>query len=184
MPESAFQENQNFTTVVKYPNWGAIWAGVFSFIAIWSVFGLLGTAIFASAANPSAEHPVTGMSLGMSIWAIVLTIIAMFIAGRTTGHLARIGHSQDGVIHGIIMFGLSVMSALVVTVLATNAVGLSATTTAPGAHTPYLLNVFADLGWVGFVALFLGWLAAMAGAASSSKREPREVARHHVTQTA
>jgi hypothetical protein len=177
MPESAF-ETQNIATVVKHPNWGAIWAGVFTFIAIWSVFGLLGTAIFASAANPAAEHPVSGMSVGMSIWAIILTIIAMYVAGRATGHLAGIGNSQDGVIHGIIMFGLSVMSALVVTVLATFSMGISAAPGAVGgAHSPYLLNVFADLGWVGFAALFLGWLAAMGGAASGIRRDRTEVVR-------
>ena len=32
-------------------DWGAIWAGVFTFIAIWSVFGFLGMAVFASAAG-------------------------------------------------------------------------------------------------------------------------------------
>jgi hypothetical protein len=47
--------------VRRRTDWGAIWAGVFTFIAVWSVFGLLGEAIFASTANPNAAHPVTGM---------------------------------------------------------------------------------------------------------------------------
>jgi hypothetical protein len=51
-------------------------------------------------------------------------------------------------------------------------------------HNPYLLNVFADLGWVGFIALFLGWLAAMGGAATGAKRKRAEVARHQVRQVA
>jgi hypothetical protein len=33
-----------------------------------------------------------------------------------------------------------------------------------------LLTVFSDIGWVGFVALFLGWLAAMGGTASGVRR--------------
>lgn len=175
MSDSALQ-NEHVTALVTHPNWGSIWGGAFTFIAIWSVFGLLGTAIFATAANPAAERPVTGMSLGMSIWAVILTVIAMYVAGRTTGHLAGIANAQDGVIHGVIMFGLSVMSALLVTVLATATVGRSTAPAAAGsAHNPYLLNVFADLGWAGFVALFLGWLAAMGGAASGARRQRTEV---------
>jgi hypothetical protein len=149
-------------------DWGAIWAGVFTFVAIWSVFGLLGMAIFASVANPSAERPVTGMSAGMGIWAVVLTIIAMYVAGRETGRLAGVTSKHDGLIHGMIMFGLSVVAALVITILG----GMSLSGSPVGsesAHNPYMLTVFADLGWIGFVALLLGWLAAMGGAASAAR---------------
>jgi hypothetical protein len=34
------------------------------------------------------------------------------------------------------------------------------------AHSAYILGVFANLGWIGFLCLFLGWLAAMGGAIS------------------
>lgn len=43
--------------------WGAIWAGMFSFIAIWSVFGILGEAIFASSANPNDRSQSAGCQL-------------------------------------------------------------------------------------------------------------------------
>ena len=36
-----------------------------------------------------------------------------------------------------------------------------------GAHSPYMLTVFADVGWISFVALFLGWLAAIGGGSSA-----------------
>jgi hypothetical protein len=148
-------------------SWGAIWAGVFTFVAIWSVFGLLGQAIFASSANPNAQQPVTGMSVGMGIWAVILTIIAMYVAGRETGRLAAVPTRHDGLIHGMIMFGLSVVAVIVLTVL--GGTSLSGGTGVNGtAHSPYVLTVFADLGWIGFVALFLGWLAAMAGASQGA----------------
>lgn len=80
------------TMVGTFPrvDWGAIWAGVFVFVGIWSVFGLLGMAIFASAANANTQNPVMGMSVGMGIWAVVLTIVAMYVAGRETGRLAAV----------------------------------------------------------------------------------------------
>jgi len=154
-------------------DWGAIWAGVFTFFAIWSVFGLLGMAIFASAANPSSAGPVTGMGVGMGIWAIVLTIIAMYVAGRETGRLAGVNNRHDGLVHGMIMFGLSVVATLVIA-----AVGGSAVSGGNGvqgtARNPYLLSMFSGLGWAGFIALFLGWLSAMAGAQTGAGRKKLE----------
>lgn len=152
---------------VRTLSWSAIWAGVFSFVAIWSVFGILGMAIFASAANPNAQQPVTGMNVGMAIWAIILTIIAMYVAGRVTGGLASINTRYEGVNHGLIMFGLSVVSVIVLSTLGGAALsggaGVSGT-----AHSPYVLGVFSGFGWAGFLSLFLGWLAAMGGASSGS----------------
>ena len=157
-------------------DWGAIWGGVFTFVAIWSVFGALGLAIFASAANPQASAPVEGMSVGIGIWMIVLTIIAMYVAGRETGRLAGVNNRHDGLIHGMIMFGLSVVAAVILTVLGGNTLS-GGSGVAGSTHSPYILTVFADIGWIGFVALFLGWLAAMGGASSgvTQKRELQPV---------
>jgi hypothetical protein len=71
---------QNLATAPDPPRilWPAVWAGGFAFVAIWSVFGLLGMAIFAGAANSNAAHAVTGMNVGMAIWSMVLTLFAMY----------------------------------------------------------------------------------------------------------
>lgn len=159
MPDMAYR-NEGVAFRAGGVSWGAIWAGVFTFVAIWSVFGLLGMAIFASTANPSATAPVTGQSAGIAVWSIILTIIAMYVAGRETGRLAAVTNRHDGLIHGMIMFGLSVVATIILTVLAGAA--LSGGSGVQGsAHNGYVLGIFADLGWAGFVALFLGWLAAM-----------------------
>jgi hypothetical protein len=152
------------------PNWGAIWAGAFTFIAIWSVFGSLGLAIFASNANAGATQPVMGMGAGMAAWSIVLTIIAMFVAGRTTGRLAGITTSREGMLQGMVMFGLSVTAALLIVVIGGNAFGSTAVGVGP--HSSYVIGVFTYLGWTLFVALFLGWLAALGGASTAHKQLP------------
>jgi hypothetical protein len=148
----------------KTTNWGAIWAGMFTFVAIWSVFGILGEAIFASSANPNAAQPVGGMSIGMEIWATVLTIIAMYVGGRVTGHFSDVADRGSRIMHGIAMFGLSVIAVLLMVIL--SGTGLSGSTGVPGGtHSSYMGTVFSDAGWIGFASLFLGWLAAMGGAA-------------------
>ncbi len=149
-------------------SWGAIWAGMFTFIAIWSVFGILGEAIFASSANPNAPQPVTGMSAGMGIWAVILTIIAMYVAGRVTVHLAGLIDRASRIIHGMAMFGLSVMAVIITVILGGTALS-GGTGLAAGPHSPYMLTVFSDVGWIGFACLFLGWLAAIGGASHGSR---------------
>ncbi len=161
------QEN---VRVISRPNWGAIWAGMFTFVAIWSVFGTLGAGIFASSANPSAASPIAGMNLGMAVWSVILTIIAMFVAGRVTAQLAGITNSRDGMLHGMVMFGLSIAAVLLIGAIGGSAFGR--TELAGITHNAYLLGVSADLGWGLFVSLFLGWLAAMGGASTAHREFP------------
>jgi hypothetical protein len=164
MADTAYQ-NLNVAPTRAAISWAAVWAGVFTFMAIWSIFGSLGMAIFASAANPTAQQPISGMSVGMGIWAIVLTIIAMWVAGRVTGHLAGASNRSEGLTHGLVMFGLSVVATLVITILGDLTLSGGAGVNG-SAHSAYILGVFANLGWIGFLCLFLGWLAAMGGAIS------------------
>ena len=140
-------------------NWGAIWAGVFTFAAVWTVFEALGMAIFNG-----------GTSVGMQIWTVILTIIAMYVAGIETGRLAGLTNRHDGLVHGIVMFGLAVVSTLVITTLATGAL------TAASATRVGYTSVFATgTEWAEFCALFFGWLAAMGGASSGVGRRAVEV---------
>jgi hypothetical protein len=80
-------------------------AGVFTFLAIWFVFDALCLAVWAGSPN---------LNVAFSVWGIILTIIAMFVAGRTTGQLAGVTNSRDGLLLGMTMFGLAVTSASVV----------------------------------------------------------------------
>lgn len=152
-------------------NWGAIWAGVFTFAAIWTVFEVLGLAIFSSASTHAAVVNA-GISVGMAIWTIVLTVIAMYVAGLETGRMAAVVTRHDGLIHGIIMFGLAVVSMIVLTSLAAGMWPVVGTIRAG-----YLMNLTATAEWAEFIALFLGWLAAMGGASTGVARiETRQLA--------
>ncbi|HEX3662016.1 MAG TPA: hypothetical protein VHU89_11325 [Acidobacteriaceae bacterium] len=150
----------------RQTEWGAIWAGVFAVAAIWSVFGLLGASIFRVSAGGSVSP------WGMGIWSIVLTMIAMYVGGRVTGHLTGVQTSRDSIACGMSMFGLSVVAAAVLVILAGTASG----TSNAAVSGPYLAGVIEGAGWFGFVALFLGWLCALGGAASARTRVEREAA--------
>lgn len=141
-------------------NWGAIWAGVFTFWAIWIVFEVLAFAIFGSRVNPNAAAPAAGRGTGLAIWTIILTIIAMYVAGRETGHAAEVTNRHDGLMHGMIMFGLAVVSVLILTSLFGAVLSGGSGIQGTGARS---IGIFVGLGWAGFIALLLGWLAAMGG---------------------
>ncbi len=131
--------------------WGAIWAGMFTFAAIWGVFETLGFAIFPK---------TLGMGVGLQVWTVILTIIAMYVAGLETGRLAGVANRHDGLVHGIIMFGLSSVGAVILLAIASVApIG--------GIHNVYLT---AGSQWGLFAAFFLGWLAAMGGASTGVAR--------------
>jgi hypothetical protein len=157
---------RNEEVVISRPNWGAIWAGTFTFIAIWAVFGMLGNAIFVSAVGSGGSH--TGLGVGMTIWAVVLTIIALFVAGRVTGQIA--GPLNSVTMHAIVMFGLSVTAAVIILLIGGDLLGNTRTT-----DTAFLVGLFGDLGWPLFVALFLGWLGAIGGAITAHKELPRRM---------
>jgi hypothetical protein len=81
----------------------------------------------------------------------------------------------------MIMFGLSVSAALLIAVLSVGSVSTAGASGAEVSRSPYLLDMFADLGWIGFVSLFLGWLAAMGGASAGVMRRAPSTAQQQVT---
>jgi hypothetical protein len=146
-------------------DWSAIWGGVFVFAAIWGVFEMLAFAIFGG--PKTLANVQTGMGAGMAIWTIVLTIIAMYVAGRETARLAGVVTGHNGLVHGMMMFGLTVVSAVVLTMLSGIVLASGSMVTA-GARDGNLMSVGAE--WTAFIALLLGWFAAMGGASTWAKQ--------------
>ncbi len=151
-------------------DWSAIWAGLFTFISIWSVFSFLGFALFATSSG--AAQPVERVTDGMGIWAAILTVIAMFVAGLVTGKFAGLDGRYESVIHGMVMFGLSVAAVVVLTL--SGSILFTGIAAGTAIHNVNLPAIFGSSGWIAFSALFLGWLAAMFGATSGFK--PKTVA--------
>lgn len=146
-------------------SWGAIFAGTFGFLAVWATFGALGLGIFASAANPSAAAPVTGggMTIGEAIWFIVLSIISLYVGGRIAAGMSHAITRKDGIIHGFVSFGLSIVAALMLVGLTLGATTTQGIGAVASTHSAWTLTAVADSGYALFVALLLGGIAAMAG---------------------
>lgn len=164
MSDTALRMQYPPATRYQRTSWGAIWAGVFTFAAVWSVFEALGLAIF-----PVGPNSAGGISVGMEIWTVVLTIIAMYIAGLETGRLAGVASAHDGLVHGIIMFGLAVVSAAVLMSIGTSLF-------ANGARLATGRSILVPgAEWATFCGLFFGWLAAMGGASTGVTRRAADL---------
>ena len=152
-------------------DWSAIWASLFTFVGIWAVFELLGLAIF-----PAAN---AGAKVGLGIWSVILTAVAMFIAGRQTGSSARLEGPYEGARHGMILFGLS-LTAAVLLMMSGSVLLAYFPAVNTSARSSDLVSVFTSSDWIPFATLFLGWIGAIIGASSGGPTKTEE--RSNVTQ--
>jgi len=91
-------------------SWGAIFAGVVIALVVQLVLGILGIGIGASTIDPLTEgNPVSGVGVGAGIWFAVSLLIALFAGGYVAGRLAGIPHRQDGLLHGLLTWGLTTL---------------------------------------------------------------------------
>jgi len=152
-------------------SWPAIFAGTFVFLAIEVTFGVLGTAVFASAENPASPHPVTGMSAGIGIWLVILSIIALYFAGRAATSISGVTDRHIGMYHGLVTFGMSVFTSILVTAMMLGSTTLAPASTAAAAGPATVGDVVSTAGYWLFVALLLGMIAAAIGG-SHAVRKP------------
>jgi hypothetical protein len=136
-------------------SWSSVFAGTFMFLAIEVTFGMLGWAIFAPV------HQANGLSAGSGIWMIVLSIIALYFGAKTAAHFSGEARRLNGLYYGLVTFGLSVFSSILIASMATGS--------APTSARALFDAVGANAGWL-FVTLILGGIAAAIGGAFSTTR--------------
>lgn len=93
-------------------SWGGILAGLLVATAVQIILSLLGIAIGLGAIQfgPGAEFGEFG--IGAGIWAIASALISLFVGGLTAGHLAGKLTKFDGMLHGTLVWGLSLVLTL------------------------------------------------------------------------
>ena len=153
-------------------SWGSIFAGCFMFIAIEVTFGLLGLAIFASAANPNAAHPVGGMSTGIGIWTIVLSIIALYFAGKTAARLSGAVTSNIGLYHGLVTYGMSIFATVLIAAMTLGST-VAGNANLNGVNNATVASTISTGGWWIFFACLLGMIAAAIGGSHGVRNQMR-----------
>lgn len=145
-------------------SWSSIFAGTFVFLAIEVTFGVLGVAIFASATNPaSANLGGAGISFGLGIWMVILSIIALHFAGRVAGGLSGTNQRSIGMWHGLVTFGMCIFTTALIASMSV----VSASSATPNASPSegYVVHAITTAGWWLFFTLVLSMIAAGTGGA-------------------
>ncbi len=101
--------------------WSAIFAGAFVVIAVELLLGVLGAGVGLGLVSPSGGAPAaSSLSIGAGLWWLVSTIIAFVFGSYVAARLAGVATRYDGVLHGLVIWGVAV---LVTFYLLTSAVG-------------------------------------------------------------
>jgi hypothetical protein len=103
-------------------SWAAIFGGVILVVTIQLLLGLLGAGIGLGTVNTNSGTTPDASSIGMGagLWWIVSSIIALAFGGYVSAWLAGIEIKWDGVLHGLITWGIA---TLLTVYLLTSAVG-------------------------------------------------------------
>ena len=99
---------------VRRISWGAVLAGVIITLAIQLLLSLLGIGIGASTIDPlHGESPAAeSLGIGAGIWWLVSALIAVFAGGWVAGRLAGVPVRTDGMLHGLVAWGLATLLML------------------------------------------------------------------------
>jgi hypothetical protein len=97
-------------------SWGAIFAGAMVALAVYVVLGLLGLAVgFSVSGSARGEQP----SVGAGIWAVVCTLLALFVGGAVCSQFTAGENRLEAAMYGLVLWGV------VFTVLVSSAFGVS-----------------------------------------------------------
>lgn len=107
-------EDVKYVAAIKRITWAAIFAGVVIALVVQILFSMLGTGIGVSTVDPM-QHQTPDpevLALSAAVWLFLSSFIALFTGGWIAGRLAGIPHAVDGMIHGLLTWGLSTLLAL------------------------------------------------------------------------
>ncbi len=144
-------------------SWSGIFSGTFLFLAIEATFGVLGVAIFTEAINPRSANPIgLGISIGSGIWMIVLSIFALYFAGKLASTQSFTTNRNSGMYAGLVTFGMCIFASFLVTSLVLgSSFGFHAGVANSAAFT--VADFIVAGGYWLFAALVLGMIAAASG---------------------
>ena len=103
-------------------SWGAIFGGVVLVVAVQLVLTLLGAGIGLDTVNTNAgtTPDASSIGIGAGAWWIISCVIALAFGGFAAAWLAGIHTRWDGVLHGLITWGIA---SLLTVYLLTSAIG-------------------------------------------------------------
>lgn len=94
-------------------SWGAIFAGVVTFLALFIVFSTIGSALGLGMMNFMSSNPFSGLGTTAIIWTILTALISFFGAGFVSGVAAR----RVGLLHGFVTWAANLVVLVIFTTM-------------------------------------------------------------------
>ena len=91
-------------------SWGAVVAGMVIAVVAQLVLSLIGAGIGLSTIDPlryNGSPDASSFGIGVAIWWAISSIVALYAGGWVAGHLAGAAEKSDGVLHGLLAWGLA-----------------------------------------------------------------------------
>lgn len=96
---------------LKRVSWSAIFAGVVVTLSAQLLLSLLGVAIGLGTIDPAtADTPAaSSLGIGAGLWWLASTIVSLMLGGYTAAWLAGIARRFDGMLHGLVTWGVTLL---------------------------------------------------------------------------
>ena len=90
-------------------SWGAVIAGVVTFLALTLLLSLITAALGLGMADLTSANPGEGVGIATGLWSIVTLVLALAAGGYVAGALA----GRAGLIHGFLTWATALLAAVV-----------------------------------------------------------------------
>jgi ElaB/YqjD/DUF883 family membrane-anchored ribosome-binding protein len=110
--DAAYVASHTAGVVTRRISWGAIIGGTIIALVTQITLSLLGIGIGASTIHVQSGQTGSGLGSGSAIWLVLTILISLFAGGYVAGRLAGFPAKQEGMLHGLITFGLVTLLSL------------------------------------------------------------------------
>jgi hypothetical protein len=93
-------------------SWGAIFGGAVAALGVGVLLHSLGLALGLTSINPQNLGSVRGSGLFLGIWGLFSSLVALFVGGFVAARGAGAFTRPAGVLHGLVMWGLTVIAGV------------------------------------------------------------------------
>lgn len=93
-------------------SWGAIIGGTVAALGLSALLYSLGLALGLSSIDPENPASVRPSGIFTGIWSLVAALVALFVGGYVAARGAGSASKSSGALHGLVMWGLTVVSGL------------------------------------------------------------------------
>jgi len=95
-------------------SWPALFGGMFAALGTWLLLHVFGLAIGMSTIDASDPSTLRTVGIGGGVWSAVASMLALVVGGFVTARSAGILGRDNAVLHGIVLWGMTTLFALLV----------------------------------------------------------------------